>query len=207
MSQIADEFIDTLGNNRLNEYGDGESGLTPQTKAAGTQRKFSDYYNREYKVIKELTNPDSQLPTFGTNDYYNLQLLFTPAERNAANQKILNVRDPGVPIGLPPLEFGISSADFGVLKMSLALFNIQGEVTINNYAKIYAPGGIRQDYGDSLDTFSKDGGNAITVETPVSGYQNYTFIVNNYGELRGGGGAGAPGGKGGEGQYLVCRTS
>ena len=201
MSQIADGFVDAPGNNRLNEYGGGDSGLTSQTKAAGTQRKFSDYYSREYKVVKELTNPDSQLPRGGVNDYYDLQGLFSQAELDAANQKVVNVRDPGVPIGLPPMGSPIDSAEFGVLRMYLSTFNAQGAITINNYAKIWAPGGIQQDYGDSLDAFSRNGGNAIAVETPVAGYGSYNLVINNYGELRGGGGAGAPGGKGGNGQY------
>lgn len=202
MSQIREAFIDSSINNRLNEYGGGESGLTSQNPGAGTQRKFSDYYNREFKVIKELTNPDAQLPSNGTRVYYNLTELFTAAELSSTNSKVINVRDPGVPIGYPNNE-AFNEGEFGVLRVDLTSFNVQGAITLNNYAKIYAPGGIRQDYGDSADIIAKDGGNAITVEAPASGYQSYNLVVNNYGELRGGGGAGAPGGKGGNGQYAL----
>lgn len=200
MSQIREEFLDDTTNNTLNEYGGGESGLTPQNKGAGTQRKFSDYYSREYKIVKELTNPDVQLPSNGTRHYYDLRSLFTTEEAFAPNDKVINIRDPGTPIGYTA-SGQLNENEFGVLRLYLSGFSTTGAIELNNYAKIYAPGGIEQRYGNSFDQFAKDGGNAVTIEAPATGYTDYNVTINNYSELRGGGGAGAPGGKGGNGQY------
>lgn len=210
MSQIREAFIDSSTNNRLNEYGGGESGLTSQNPGAGTQRKFSDYYNREFKVIKELTNPDAQLPVTGTRISYNLANLFTSTELTATNQKIINIRDPGKPIGIQNpgnvntgLPSGIRAE--GVFKLDLNTFNKLGNITINNYASIYGHAGKGRASDEPIGESMPLGGSIFGLVTPASAESSleYKLTINNYGDIRAGGGGGGIGGDGGEGQYVL----
>jgi hypothetical protein len=212
MSQIREEFLDDRNNNRLNEYGDGDSGLVPNNRYTGTQRKFSDYYGRKFTIIKELTDPNTQIPTNNSPRLeYDVHLLFTTTERQAPNDKVINIRDPGVPIGtIAGSAFG--QKDWGVFQLSFYQItqtnnnqsanviarNGRINITVNNYAKVYAPGGQQFRYQNVYDRITKDGGNAFKIYGLDSTNQ-LNLQINNFGEVRAGGGSGAPGGLGGEG--------
>lgn len=211
MSQIRTEFLDSSSNNRLNEYGGGETGLSAQNKGSGTQRKFSDYYNKEFKIVKEVTTPATQSlkPTTGG---YRLERLFTEQELSAPNDKVINIVDTGVPIGLTPDEHftgtatSSSSGNWRSFELNLSNVNISNEITINNYAKMYGIGGGHLVlFGlPGFPWTSPFGGDALHI-TGVN--RSNTIRLNNYGEIRAGGGAGGQGSTGGEGQYVPSGTT
>ena len=213
MSQIREEFLDDRNNNRLNEYGDGDSGLAPENRYTGTQRKFSDYYGRKFSIIKEVTNPGTQMPSdVSPRLEHDLHLLFTEAELQAPNDKVINIRDPGVPVGTTISQFG--QKDWGVFQLNFSQItqtnnnqsanvtarNGRVNVVVNNYAKIWAPGGQQFGYYDQNTNTNKDGGNAFKVAS-LSASNQLSLRINNFGEVRAGGGAGAPGGQGGQGEF------
>lgn len=212
LSQIREEFLDDRNNNRLNEYGDGDSGLAPENRYSGTQRKFSDYYGRKFTIIKELTDPDTQLPTNNQPRLeYDIHLLFNETELAAPNDKVVNIRDPGVPIGTTATS-AFGQKDWGVFQLNFYQItqtnnnqsaNVTAKnglvnITVNNYAKVYAPGGQQFDYNDSFDRLTRDGGNAFKIYG-LDASNQLNLRINNYGEVRAGGGSGSPGGLGGEG--------
>lgn len=191
MSDIMVEWIEQENADiHLTKYGDGESGLTPYPKNSGVQRKFSDYYGREYKVIREVNNYAVDVLRGADGSYY-LDSLFQSYEKAARNRKRVVLNNPGTPIGIPSIPLQSTN---GVIRWDLSDFNTQGEVEIRNYANIYAGGGSSSD---------KNGGNAIRFITPSTAYD---VTINNYGAIYGGGGAGGKGGEGGEGQYNVGTT-
>lgn len=189
-SEIMTEFLEQAGTGYLNKYGDGESGLTPQTKGSGTQRKFSDYYNREFKVIKTVSNPTTDL--VWDNGRRVIADSFQTYEKNARNRKVVILQGFDT-IGMTNWS---QQTNEGVLNWDLTVFNSAGEIELRNYVNIYAPPGNNNN--------SKNGGNALKFVT--GGTNSYNVTVNNYGRIYGGGGAGGRGGQGGEGQYLVGTT-
>lgn len=75
LSQIATEFLQSNTNSKIRLYGGGESGIS--ASATGVQRSFSEFANKEYKIIKYLSNSINEI---------NLTTLFS-AELTKVNSK------------------------------------------------------------------------------------------------------------------------
>ena len=114
LRDIATEFNSTTTNSKIRLYSGGESGVTATT--AGVQRSFSEFANKEFKIIKYLANTTST----GANIFTS----FTAAELALNNSKKL-------------IANSYTTVGGGINKDApTAIWN--GNVDIVNYGKIKA---------------------------------------------------------------------
>ena len=137
LRNIADEFTQPNVNSKIRLYGGGESGVS--ASATGVQRSFSEFANKEFKVIKYLSN---------TSTGINLTTLFS-AELTKINSKKA-IANANVLIGTT-----VSTATPISVSVSWT-----GNIDLVNYGTIIGAGG---------KTGTIHGGNVISMPTSVNG--------------------------------------